>query len=133
MIGKAVVKYVRMSPRKVRYVIKPLRQKTVAEALVLLSAINRRAVTPITKAIAAAFANAKQKDATLTEARVVIRQLTADGGPMWKRFRPAAFGRAVPIRKRISHITVLLDRANGRTNKPAVKRAPKLFTRRKAT
>ncbi len=156
-IGKAVVKYVRMSPRKVRYVIKPLRHKTVAEALVLLSIMNRRAVKTINKAIASAFANAKQKDATLTEAQAVIGHLTADGGPMWKRSRAAAFGRAVPIHKRISHITVLLDRTNGRTprdlpppaqkaqrmpqqqpvaaasaKKPAVTLKSKLFTRRKA-
>ena len=113
MLGKAVIKYVRMSPRKVRYVLDPLRQKTVAEALALLTAINRRAAKPVAKAILSAFANARQKDATVRESHAVITHLTADGGPTWKRFRPAAFGRAAPIRKRTSHIVVVLDWANG--------------------
>jgi large subunit ribosomal protein L22 len=108
-----MIKYIRMSPRKVRYVIDPLRQKTVAEALRLLLGINRRAADPVRQAIASAFANARQKDATLNETQLVITHLTADGGPMWKRFRPAAFGRAAPFRKRTSHIIVELDRSNG--------------------
>ncbi len=113
MLSQAIIKYVRMSPRKVRYVIDPLRNKTVAEALVLLTAINRRAAKPVAKAIASAFANARHKDAAVTESQLVISHLTADGGPTWKRFRAAAFGRAVSIHKRTSHIIVRLDRANG--------------------
>ena len=149
MLSKAVIKYVRMSPRKVRYVIEPLRYKTVAEALTLLTVINRRAAKPVGLAIASAFANARQKDATVTETQLVISHLTADGGPTWKRFRAAAFGRAVPIRKRTSHIIVMLDRANGRktappprpverltgrgepAQRPAVKVNPKAMTSRK--
>lgn len=110
MIAKAVAKYVRMSPRKVRYVMEPLRHRTVAEALALLAATNRRACKPVAKAVASAFANAKHADPTLGEHQVIISRLTADGGPVWKRFRAAAFGRAVPIRKRTTHITVELDR-----------------------
>ncbi len=118
MLSKAIVRHVRMSPRKVRYVLDPLRQKTVAEALTLLFAINRRAAKPVRLAIASAFANARQKDPTVSEAQVVITHLTADGGPTWKRFRAAAFGRAVSIHKRTSHITVVLDRANGHRMPP---------------
>ncbi len=114
MIARAVEKYVRMSPRKVRYVIEPLRQKTVSQALNILSSVNRRAAKPVFKAIASAFANARQADPTLNEDQVVISQLFADGGPTWKRHRAAAFGRAVMILKRTSHITVVLDRINGR-------------------
>jgi len=119
MIARAVEKYIRMSPRKARYVIDALRHRTVAQALNILSATNRRAAKPVTKAIAAAFANAKQADPTLAEDQVVISRMTADGGPAWKRFRPAAFGRAVRIRKFTTHLTVELDRANGHT-KPAL-------------
>lgn len=110
MLARAVAKYVRMSPRKARYVMAPLRQRTVAEVLGWLAATNRRAGKPLTKAIASAFANAKQHDPTLGEDQVVISRLTADGGPVWKRFRAAAFGRAAPIRKPTTHITVELER-----------------------
>ena len=111
MLARAVEKYIRMSPRKVRYVIDPLRNHTVAEALTLLSVTNRRAGKPVAKAIASAFANAKQVDPTLSEEQAIIRRLFADGGPVWKRHRAAAFGRAVMILKRTTHITVELDRA----------------------
>ncbi|MBI3319155.1 MAG: 50S ribosomal protein L22 [Candidatus Omnitrophica bacterium] len=110
MIAKAVAKYIRMSPRKVRYVMTPLRHRSVAEALSLLAVANRRASGPVAKAIGSAFANARQQDPTLGADQVVISRLTADGGPAWKRFRAAAFGRAAGIRKHTTHITVELDR-----------------------
>ena len=115
MLAKAVAKYIRMSPRKVRYVMTPLRHLSVAEALSLLAAANRRASRPIAKAIGSAFANARQQDPTLGAHQAVISRLTADGGPVWKRFRAAAFGRAAMIRKRTTHITVELDRKTGNT------------------
>lgn len=99
-----------MSPRKARYCLAPLRRRTVAEALSWLAATPRRASKPLAKAIASAFANAKQRDPTLGEDQVIISRVIADGGPVWKRFRAAAFGRAVPIRKPTTHITVELDR-----------------------
>lgn len=110
MLAKAVIKYIRMSPRKIRYVADPLRRRTVSDALSLLASTNRRAAKPLAKAIASAFANARQVDPTVGEDQLVIHRLTADGGPTWKRFRAAAFGRATKIRKRTSHITVELDR-----------------------
>ena len=116
MLARCFVKSVRMSARKVRYVMKPLRARTVEEALGILTTLNRRASKPLAKAIASAFANAKQVDPTLSPEQVVISRLAADGGVTWKRFRPAAFGRGVTIRKRTAHITVELDR---RTPTPA--------------
>ena len=110
MLAKAVEKYVRMSPRKLRYVMGPVRKRTVAEALSILRVANRRACKPLAKAIASAFANAKQTDPALGEDQVIISRLAADGGPVWKRFRAAAFGRAAPIRKPTAHIIVELDR-----------------------
>ena len=133
MIARAVEKYVRMSPRKVRYVLDPLRDRTVAQALVILSSANRRACKPVAKAIAAAFANARQLDPTLSEEQVVISRLFADGGPAWKRFRAAAFGRAVNIRKETAHITVELDRAAGKTIEVERPSAPKTATPQGAT
>ncbi len=113
MLGRAVEKYIRMSPRKMRFMMDPIRRHTVAEALNVLALTSKRACKPLAKAIASAFANARQQDPTLVEDQVVISKLTADGGPMWKRHRAAAFGRATKILKRTVHVTVELDRRNG--------------------
>ncbi|HAD80920.1 MAG TPA: 50S ribosomal protein L22 [Candidatus Omnitrophica bacterium] len=113
MLAKAVIKYVRMSPRKVRYVMNPLRGRSVAQALTVLRATNRRACKPLVKAIASAFANARQTNPTLGEEQAVIARLVAEGGPSWKRLRAAAFGRAVTIRKPTTHIRVELERGHG--------------------
>lgn len=123
MLGRAIERYVRMSPRKVRYVMDPVRGRSVAQALNLLALMHRRAAKAVRKAVASAFANARQKDPTLTEETVIISRLVADGGPSWKRFRAAAFGRAVPILKRTSHITVEIDRPVARNGaRPAAAR-----------
>ena len=113
MLAKAVIKYIRLSPRKARYVLQPLRRRTVAEALDVLAATNRGAGKPLANAIASAFANAKQRDPSLGAHQVFISRLTADGGPVWRRFRAAAFGRATGIRKPTTHITVELERVHG--------------------
>ena len=110
MIAKAIARHVRMTPRKVRYVMSPLRRRTVAEALSLLSAANRRAAQPVAKLVASAFANARLRQPELREEDVVISRLTADEGPRWKRFRAAAFGRAARILKRTAHLTVELEK-----------------------
>ncbi len=109
MLAKAVARHVRMTPRKVGYVIAPLRKQTVAAALARLAGTNRRAAGPVVKAVASAFANARQRNPELREEDVVITKLVADDGPRWKRFRAAAFGRAGRILKRTTHITVELD------------------------
>ena len=88
VVAKAIARYVRMTPRKVGYVVSPLRRRTVAEALALLSATNRRAARPVAKLIASAFANAKQRYPDLREEDAVIGKAVADEGPRWKRFRP---------------------------------------------
>ena len=110
MLARAVARYVRMTPRKVGYVITPLRRRTVAEALTWLSAAKRRAAQPVAKAVASAFANARQQHPTLRQEEAVISKIVADEGPRWKRFRAAAFGRATRIMKRTTHITVELER-----------------------
>ena len=99
-----------MTPRKVGYVITPLRRQTVAQALAKLSVVNKRAAEPVTKVIASAFANARQQHPELREDEVVITKLVANEGPRWKRFRAAAFGRAARIIKRTTHIVVELDK-----------------------
>ena len=110
MLAKAIARHVRMTPRKVGYVATPLRKQTVAEALASLSAMNRRAASPVAKVVASAFANAKQRHPELREEDVIISKLVADEGPSWKRFRAAAFGRAARVLKRTTHITVELEK-----------------------
>ena len=110
MIAKAIARYVRMTPRKVGYVMTPLRQRTVAEALAILSAVNRRAAKPVEKVVASAFANARTRFPELREEDVIISKLVANEGPRWKRFRAAAFGRAARVLKRTTHIVVELDK-----------------------
>ena len=109
MIAKAQLRYLRTSARKARFVIDPLRRKSVAQALLMLSTFNKRAALPVTKLVQSAVANAKHSDPTLSEGRLIISRIVADEGPMWKRFRAAAMGRATRIRKRTCHITVELD------------------------
>ena len=114
MIAKASLRHLRTSARKARFVIDPLRGKSVAEALIILGALNRRAARPVRKLVESALANAKQQDAALTEGQLKIARIAADEGPMWKRFRAAAMGRATRIRKRTCHITVELDALQAR-------------------
>ena len=99
-----------MTPRKVGYVVRPLRRRTVAQALAMLSVTNRRAAQPVAKLVASAFANARSRYPELREDDVVISKLVADEGPRWKRFRAAAFGRAARVLKRMTHITVELEK-----------------------
>jgi len=110
MLAKAIARHVRMTPRKVGYVITPLRKQTVAKALAQLSVANRRAAQPLAKLVASAFANARQKQPELRPEDVIISRAYANEGPRWKRFRAAAFGRAARILKRTSHITVELEK-----------------------
>lgn len=96
-----------MSPRKVRLVIDAVRGLPVEQALVKLDFIKKDAAYPVKKLLLSAIANAehnlKQKASGL-----YIKKVTADGGPMLKRWAPRAFGRAAPIRKRTSHIEIVL-------------------------
>jgi large subunit ribosomal protein L22 len=110
MLATAKARHIRMTPRKVDYVVRPLRRQTVAQALAALSIMNRRAAKPVAKLVASAFANARTQHPELREEDVVISKLIADEGPRWKRFRAAAFGRATRILKRTTHITVELER-----------------------
>lgn len=106
MESKATARYIRMSPRKVRLLADLVRGKSVGEAEVQLRYSLKLARAPLLKLLGSAVANAKEKK--LVQDKLYVKQLTVDGGPMLKRFRARAFGRAAPIRKRTSHITIVL-------------------------
>jgi large subunit ribosomal protein L22 len=104
---KASAKHIRQSPRKVRLVVDLVRGKTASEALDQLQFINKRASGPIKKLINSAVASAKH-NFELPVTNLYIKAITADDGPTLHRWMPRAHGRATPIRKRTSHINLIL-------------------------
>ncbi|EMJ95410.1 50S ribosomal protein L22 [Leptospira alstonii] len=109
MEAKAVARFVRMSPRKVRLVADEIRGYAVNEALDILKFTNKRAIEPLTKVILSASANATVLNDKVDSKQLFIKKIYVDEGPIMKRFRPRARGRAARIRKRLSHITVVLS------------------------
>ena len=107
MIAVAQGRYLRESPMKVRQVIDLIRGKDVVSSLAVLTHVNKGPSPMIKKVLQSAVSNAKQKG--LTQEQLFISKIVADQGPMWKRFRAAAFGRATPILKRTVHLKIELD------------------------
>ena len=104
----AQARYVRMTPMKCRRVIDVVRGLPVQEALDILRFQPQAASEPIAKVVASAAANA-ENNRQLDRASLVISSAYVDEGPTLKRFRPRAQGRAYRIRKRTSHITVVVS------------------------
>ncbi|NJN72852.1 MAG: 50S ribosomal protein L22 [Limnothrix sp. RL_2_0] len=102
---KAIARYIRMSPRKVRRVLDQIRGRSYREALIILEFMPYRSCDPILKALRSAVANAEHNEG-LDPASLVVSTAFADAGPVLKRFRPRAQGRAFQIRKPTCHITV---------------------------
>ena len=102
---KASIKFVRMSPRKVRRVLDQIRGRSYREALIILQFMPYRACEPVLKLLRSAVANAEHNEG-LEPADLVVSSAYADQGPSLKRFRPRAQGRAYQIRKPTCHITV---------------------------
>ena len=104
----AKARFVRVSPTKARRVINLVRGKSVAEALDILRWAPQAASLPVAKVIASAAANAQNNNG-LDPATLVVASVFADDGPTAKRIRPRAQGRAFRIRRRTSHITVVVE------------------------
>jgi large subunit ribosomal protein L22 len=107
MEARAVAKFVRVSPFKARRVVDLIRGKHVDEARRVLSHSPYAATRPVRKLLASAVANAGQKPGVVPENLFVVRAYV-DEGPTLRRWRPRAQGRATRIRKRTSHITVVV-------------------------
>ncbi|AKH18371.1 50S ribosomal protein L22 [Deinococcus soli (ex Cha et al. 2016)] len=105
--GKAIAKYVRISPRKVRLVVDVIRGKSVRDAEDLLRFIPRAASEPVAKVLNSAKHNALHND-NMLEDRLVITAAYVDAGPTLKRLIPRARGSANIIKKRTSHITIVV-------------------------
>jgi len=106
--AKAVAKYVRVSPSKVRVVLDVIRGKDYAEAVAILKNIKNTSAEAILKVVESAGANA-ENNLGLNKADLYVAETYADGGQTLKRFQPVSKGRAHSILKRTSHITVILD------------------------
>ncbi|MFA5411045.1 MAG: 50S ribosomal protein L22 [Candidatus Omnitrophota bacterium] len=107
MIAKAEGKFLRVSPVKVRQVIELIRHKDVLSAEAILVNLNKRPKEYLIKILRSATSNAKVKG--FDPRKLYISKAVCDGGPTWKRFKAAAFGRATPIKKRTAHIRIELD------------------------
>ena len=114
----AVARFVHVSPTKARRVIDLVRGKSVTDALDILRWAPQAASEPVAKVIASAAANAQNNDG-LDPATLVVATVYADGGPTAKRIRPRAQGRAFRIRKRTSHITVIVESRPARNERSA--------------
>ena len=106
-VVRARARYVRTSARKARMVSGHLRGKTVSEARAILAFTPREVARDWSKLLESAVANAENNH-ELLENDLVVREAYADEGPTIKRFRPRAMGRAAPIHKRTSHLTITL-------------------------
>ncbi len=107
----AKTKYLRMSPIKMRRVLDLVRGMNVEEALNLLHFTRKNAAEPIAKTIQAAYANLgnKEEGERINMNDVYIKIAFVDGGATLKRFRPMSMGRAGKIRKRTSHLTIIVE------------------------
>lgn len=114
---KAHLNYLRMSPRKVRLVANLIKDMGTAEAQLELKHLPKRAADPLIKLLKSAIANARH-NFQLSEENLYIKSILVNQGPTLKRFMPRAFGRAAPIRKRTSHVSLVLD-----TRQPVGKKA----------
>ncbi|WP_310584331.1 50S ribosomal protein L22 [Deinococcus sp.] len=112
MQAKAIAKYIRMTPRKVRLVIDVIRGKNVKDAEDLLRFIPRMASIPIDKVLKSAKANAVNNH-DMIEDRLFVAQAFVDAGPTLKRLMPRARGTANIVKKRTSHITIILEERHG--------------------
>ena len=104
---RAKARFIRISPQKIRLIMGQVRGKKVEEALNLLSFAPQRGARILKKLLDSAVANAQQ-NADMAVDSLYISKVYADEGPTLKRWRPRAQGRATRIRKRTSHLTVIL-------------------------
>ncbi len=101
-------RHIRQSAKKMRFGIQMVKGLSAENAIKKLEFINKKSAECINKTIKAAVANLLQKDAQINRDSIIIKSIYAEAGPTMKRFRPAAMGRATPILKRTSHLTVIV-------------------------
>lgn len=121
MVARAVLRYIRITPRKFRQIIPLVKGRNPEEAIAILHSVKKGASKYAIDLLKSAIANAKRKQG-VEVSNLYISNLIATGGPMLKRFRAASMGRASMIKKRTSHITVELDDISAKSG--AVEKKP---------
>lgn len=116
MQSRAVRKHIRSAPKKMRVVANAVRGKNVAEAVSALGFMPHRASDPIERTLRDAVFNMidQNRDERIEENDLFVKEIRVDEGQSYKRFRPAARGRAQPYKKRTSHLTVVIATADER-------------------
>jgi large subunit ribosomal protein L22 len=112
MESKAIIRYARITPRKARRVVNLIRNKNAGDAVLYLRFMPYRAAKTVEKLLKSAMANAEKKAVNPDEMKIV--KAYVDQGPVMKRVEPRAQGRANVIRKRTSHITLVLSEEGGK-------------------
>lgn len=120
--ARAVLRFVRMAPRKGRLVVDLIRGRRASDALSLLNFTQQRAARTIRKVLRSAIANAEQKELGDVD-DLFVKHAVVDGGPVMKRFKAAPMGRARPIKHRLSHVTIVVT-AQPRLSRPTRKAVP---------
>ncbi len=108
MVSRAVGRFLPVTPRKVRLVLRLIRGEEVPKAQAILANLSKRACGPISKVLNSAVANAT-RGGTWSAEQLFIARALANEGPMANRFRAGPMGRAMPIHKRFTHLTIELD------------------------
>ena len=101
-------RFIRQSPYKIRYVLKTVKGLNVESAINKLTLTNKKASVYIVEVLKSAVSNMENSNQTNDNA-IFIKSAYVDEGPVMKRFRPAAMGRATAIRKRTSHLTIIIS------------------------
>lgn len=122
LTAQATQKYLRVAPRKARLVVDLIRGKSVHLALGELKFLNKKSAELVAKVIKSAAANFRDKhESQIDDSDLIVKQAWVDGGAMFKRIKPAPQGRAHVIRKRTSHINIVVaeNKANEMINEEA--------------
>ncbi|MFH0873139.1 MAG: 50S ribosomal protein L22 [bacterium] len=106
--ARAIGRFIRIAPRKARLVIDMVRGRGINEALYALKYTPKHAARVVEKVLRSAMANAQQNHGVKDIDVLFVKKAYVDNGPTMKRFRPRAMGRATPIKKRTSHLTIVL-------------------------
>ena len=124
METRAVSKYVRMSPRKIRRVAELIKGESVDRALGILQLTHKAASKALYKTLKSAASNAIASEGTakVKVENLFVKEIKIDGGPTWKRIRPTGMGRAYLVRKRTAHIGITLIEKKPKVEPAAVKK-----------
>mgnify|MGYP001166293205 FL=1 len=106
-------RFIRQSPYKIRYVLRTVKGLGVDNAINKLSVTNKKASSYIIEVIRSAISNMMNNNDEVNSDNLFIKTAYVDEGPVMKRFRPAAMGRATAIRKRTSHLTIIISSKKG--------------------